>query len=143
MFCTKTGQVFDSFTEAAKALEVDSWTLSRKIETNGYFVDKDGLIWEREHPMVSKNKYPKMSPYYKPKRKYVRHKKKEDLEAEDQQIIQSFIEVGTKKDCPNFIVSALAEKTKALMIEKGIWDEICEAMEYCGLKSFTVYKGQK
>lgn len=65
VYCEKTGKEFNSLKDAAKELGLDSWTLSRKIESNGFFVDENGNKWKKTEKMKTKNKYKKTTPYYK------------------------------------------------------------------------------
>lgn len=48
---------FDTIGEAAKYAKIDGWTMSKKMETSGSFVDDNGDEYIRETPMRTKNKY--------------------------------------------------------------------------------------
>lgn len=53
-----TGKIFNSIEQAAKAAGgVDSWTMSKKLQFSGGFIDKEGNEYKRLTPMVTKNTY--------------------------------------------------------------------------------------
>lgn len=48
---------FKSIKDAATYAQVDGWTMSKKMETSGSFIDSNGDEYIRETPMQTKNKY--------------------------------------------------------------------------------------
>jgi hypothetical protein len=48
---------FKSIKDAAAYAQVDGWTMSKKMETSGSFIDNNGDEYIRETPMKTKNKY--------------------------------------------------------------------------------------
>lgn len=48
---------FKSIKEAAAYAQVDGWTMSKKMEASGSFIDNNGDEYIRETPMQTKNKY--------------------------------------------------------------------------------------
>lgn len=48
---------FKSIKDAAAYAQVDGWTMSKKMETSGSFIDSNGDEYIRETPMKTKNKY--------------------------------------------------------------------------------------
>ena len=164
VFCKKTGQEFSSFKEAGQELEVDAWTLSKKIETNGFFVDKYGHRWERETPMETKNKYKKTTPYYKKmkKRLFSHRKANEKKQAEERMqgcvdlrdvnfMIPKPIDLSSvkealanrKKECPELVKQALRLQIKSLLMQSPLWETVKESMEYCGLNEITITTNKK
>lgn len=48
---------FKSIKQAAAYAQVDGWTMSKKMETSGSFIDNNGDEYIRETPMQTKNTY--------------------------------------------------------------------------------------
>lgn len=161
VFCKKTGQEFLSIQEAGRELEVDAWTLSKKIETNGFFVDKYGYKWERETPMKTKNKYKKTTPYYKKiKKRLFAHRKANEKEQAEERMkgcidlsevnfkMPEIIDLNNikesisnkKNECPELVKQALRLQIKSLLKQSPLWETIKESMDYCGLNEITIKK---
>ena len=159
VFCKKTGQEFSSFQEAGRELGVDSWTLSKKIETNGFFVDKDGYKWERETPMKTKNKYEKTTPYYKKmkKRLFSHRKANESLPSVSGGLFpipkERFkgcvdlheVNFGTQpiEDCPADVRESVKNIVMYLLKDSGVYDKITNLLDTCGLKRITITTDKK
>lgn len=114
---------FKTISKAAKYAKVDDWTMSRKMETAGEFIDSDNIKYIRLEPMNTKNMYkntgPELQKIRKPRKK----------------VIQSQVET-----CPVFIKDAISQYIKQLIKDSGVWDKICEAMDYCKIKEFKIKK---
>ena len=48
---------FKSIQDAAAYAQADGWTMSKKMETSGSFIDNNGDEYIRETPMQTKNTY--------------------------------------------------------------------------------------
>lgn len=57
VMCENLNVKFKTITEAAAYAQADSWTMSKKMETAGQFIDKNGNVYKRIKPMKSKNTY--------------------------------------------------------------------------------------
>lgn len=57
VLCENLNVRFKTITEAAKYAQADGWTMSKKMETAGQFIDKNGNVYKRMKPMKSKNVY--------------------------------------------------------------------------------------
>ena len=57
VYCETTGVKYKTIAAASKVAHVDNWVMSLKMSTAGQFVDKDGNVYKRLKPMVSKNVY--------------------------------------------------------------------------------------
>ena len=57
VLCENLNVKFRTITEAAKYAQADGWTMSKKMQTAGQFIDKNGNIYKRMKPMKSKNVY--------------------------------------------------------------------------------------
>ena len=57
VICETQGIKFKSIAKAAKYAQADGWTMSKKMETAGQFIDKNGNVYKRMKPMQTKNTY--------------------------------------------------------------------------------------
>lgn len=57
VICETLNKKFKSINAAAKYAKVNDWTMSKKMETAGQFVDNDGNVYKRILPMNTKNVY--------------------------------------------------------------------------------------
>lgn len=57
VICETTGKRYKTIRQAARAIGVNDWTMSKKMETAGQFKDKLGNIYKRVRPMNTKNIY--------------------------------------------------------------------------------------
>lgn len=57
VLCETTGILYDSISQAARAAHTNMWTMSVKMTTSGKFIDRNGNVYIRQKPMVSKNTY--------------------------------------------------------------------------------------
>lgn len=55
--CKTLGKTFGSICDAAKYAKVNEWTMSKKMETAGKFIDKNNNEYVRLVPMNTKNTY--------------------------------------------------------------------------------------
>lgn len=57
VICETNNKRFKTITAAAKYAKANSWTMGMKMDVHGRFVDKEGNVYKRLKPMVTKNKY--------------------------------------------------------------------------------------
>lgn len=57
VICETLNKRFFSIKDAAKFAKVNNWTMSVKMETAGQFIDKEGNVYKRLKPMITKNAY--------------------------------------------------------------------------------------
>ena len=57
VICENLNVTFKTITEAANYAQVDGWTMSKKMQSSGKFIDKNGNVYVRLKPMRSKNVY--------------------------------------------------------------------------------------
>lgn len=79
VYCTTTGEVFESISAAAKTLGINSWTMGLKMHTAGKFIDKNGNEYIREKPINTDKVYNNTGYTLNP-RKYQHRKVTEALE---------------------------------------------------------------
>lgn len=63
VLCETTNHRYDTITAAAKAIGVNAWTMGLKMQTAGYFLDKNGNKYIRLRPMNSDKSYSNIHPY--------------------------------------------------------------------------------
>lgn len=57
VYCKTIDKWFKNITTAARFAKANDWTMSKKMETAGSFIDKEGREYIRQKPMNTKNKY--------------------------------------------------------------------------------------
>ena len=130
VYCETTGIMYDSIKEAAKVADVSDWTMSRKMETSGAFIDSKGHIYKRMTPMETKNKYKDTGKSVKYKREYAPR----CVKLEEPTVI-SIPPVAEKPVVPQIVRDAINDKIIALLKEKGVYDDVIALLEYGGFTS--------
>lgn len=128
---------FNSIRKAAEYAGVDDWSMSKKMETVGSFVDNKGNVYKRLKPMESKNKY-KMG-------------KKPTINHPTQRFFPTFDElvpvnhkipvepVKEKKDTvPQIVKDAINEKIILMLKEKGLYEDIVNLLNYGGFSTIKI-----
>ena len=141
--CITTGVVYNSINEAASVANCDSWTMSKKMETSGGFVDARGNEYRRLTPMITKNTYEDTGKAVQFKKSYAhREPNKEFLTIDESLVIaqkpgEPLIPVGKedKPDIPQVVKDAINDKIIALLKEKGVYDDVIALLEYGGFTS--------
>jgi hypothetical protein len=136
---TKDGieKIFISITDAAKYAQVNSWTMSIKMQVWGYFQDANGNKYYRLDEMKTKNKYETSSPKmihkqakYKKKQVKTKEVKEETIKEEPkkevikQQKIQSII---VETDDP--VIKMINERIVKILKDAGVYEEIKKLSE--------------
>ena len=57
VYCPTKGKWFKSICAAARFAGVNDWTMSKKMEVSGSFIDAEGTEYFRDRPMKTKNNY--------------------------------------------------------------------------------------
>lgn len=73
VYCTTTGEVFDSINAAAKTLGINGWTMGLKMHTAGKFIDKNGNEYIREKPINTDKVYNNTGYTLNPRKHQHRH----------------------------------------------------------------------
>ena len=128
VFCESNGRTYDSILEAARAAGVDSWTMSKKMETSGSFVDDLGRVYKRLQPMKTKNTYKNPGSAITIKRPFVHRKVKQTPVVETKP-------TDTKQTVPQIVRDAINDKIITLLKEKGVYDDIIDLLNYGGFTS--------
>ena len=59
VFCETTNTIFPMLKTAAKEANADAWTMSKKMITDGAYIDEFGRKWVRLTPSTSTKQYAK------------------------------------------------------------------------------------
>lgn len=129
VFCETTGVMYDSIREAAKVADVDNWTMGKKMEASGAFIDGKGRVYVRMTPMNTKNKYKDTGKSVKHKRAYAPRSIK------IAEPVPSIPPVAPKPEVPQIVRDAINDKIITLLKEKGVYDDIIALLKYGGFTS--------
>jgi hypothetical protein len=128
IFCKNLNKWFGSLGEAARFANADAWTMSKKMETAGGFVDKNGNEYIRQEPMKTKNQYKNTG---KQVQKVLKRKRK---------VINKPIqkEEFVYGDLPKVVRDLIDEKIVEMCNQNKRWFEIKDFMLKMGCKSVTI-----
>lgn len=129
VYCETTGIMYDSISEAAKVADVDNWTMDKKMEASGAFIDSKGNVYKRMTPMNTKNKYRDTGKRVKHKREYAPRSIK------IAEPVVAIPPVAQKPEVPQVVKDAINDKIIALLKEKGVYDDVIALLEYGGFTS--------
>lgn len=132
--CVTTGVVYDKLGEAAKAANADQWTMSKKMETAGGYIDINGNEYRRLTPMKTKNKYTNTGKkLQKTPRGHTRTKKPLPDTAPETQ-------TSIKQNVPQVVKDAINDKIIDLLKRAGVYDQIVDLLNYGGFSSIKINK---
>lgn len=125
VYCTNLNKHFTSIQDASRFAKVDSWTMSKKMEFAGKFIDDVGNIYVREKPMKTINVYKNTGATLKRKvtKEYTRTVKVDDKEPESLQ-----------NEVPQIVKDAITDKIKELFKNSELRDQITDLMKHAGFK---------
>jgi len=127
VYCKTLNRWFNSIKSAAQFAKVDDWTMSRKMDVLGSFIDNYGNEYERTEPMVTKNKYNEITKTVKT------HKiKKRTIKQKEEKTNVVFA------DFPKIIQDLIQEKIVNMMKNKESWEKIKDFMKKTGCKALTI-----
>lgn len=134
---------FTSISEAAKYAKVDDWTMSKKMESAGSFIDAEGNEYIRLEPMKTKNKYENTGKTLKKKIKH--HTRLSNMKGCINLNEISFdeikpVEPPKKEEIPQIVKDAINEKIISILKEKGLYEDIVNLLNYGGFSSIKVIK---
>ena len=158
VLCKTTGVVYPTITEAAKFAGCDDWTMSKKMEAAGGFIDKNNNEYVRLTPMDTKNSYRNDGKSVKKPRKRMSKKttKTNDVLLDTKGRFKGCVDLHEvdmgdfckpvtqvkldKKELPQVVKDAINDKIIALFKEKGLYDDIMALLEYGGFTSVKFKK---
>jgi len=137
VLCKTTGVTYNTIMEAAKVAEVDDWTMSRKMEVAGSFIDKYGNEYVRLKPMKTKNNYGNTGKTIKFNRSQ-RFIGCETLKQVSFDNIKPIEPVKEKKEVPQIVKDAINEKIILMLKEKGLYEDIVNLLNYGGFSTIKI-----
>lgn len=153
VLCVTTGVTYNKLGDAAKVAGADEWTMSKKMETSGGYIDKNGNEYVRLTPMVSKNVYKDTGKTLKairkhteiPSRRGVKLNIKETFVPVDTplQPVKSTKELlsnntDTKPQVPQVVKDAINDKIIKLLKDNGIYEQIVDLLNFGGFSSIKI-----
>ena len=128
VFCEDLGIWFNSIKEAAAFAKVDDWTMSKKMDIEGSFIDLENHIYKREKPMITKNNYRIKGNYQSIKRK--KHTRKPNKKKETANFAFA--------DLPKVVQELIEEKISEMLEQNKPWSEIKDFLKKMGCKKLIL-----
>ena len=158
VLCVTTGVTYDRLGDAAQVAGVDSWTMSKKMEASGGYIDKNGNEYVRLSPMVSKNVYKDTGKTLKairgfnprPSRRGVKLNIKETFVPVDTALNLANAdarfpivdapksEPAQKPQVPQVVKDAINDKIIKLLKDNGIYEQIVDLLNFGGFSSIKI-----
>ena len=138
VLCKTTGITYNTITEASKVAEADDWTMSKKMETEGSFFDKNGNEYIRLKPMKTKNTYKKThdTARFDLDKRFVGCETLSDVKFDNIKPVEPVVE---KKDAvPQIVKDAINEKIILMLKEKGLYEDIVNLLNYGGFSTIKI-----
>lgn len=138
VLCKTTGITYNTITEAAKVAEADDWTMSKKMESAGSFIDKKGNEYVRLKPMKTKNNYENTGKIlkYNSARRFIGCETLEKVSFDNIKPIEPVKE--KKDDIPQIVKDAINEKIILMLKEKGLYEDIINLLNYGGFSTIKI-----
>lgn len=141
VYCKTLSKWFKSIRSAAKFAGVDDWSMSKKMETAGSFIDNNGNEYIREKPMKTKNQYENTGKTLK--RKTDKRKRRKPLNQllaehpvkEKEEIIYGLL--------PKAVRDLIDERITEMCNQNRPWLEIKDFILKMGCKQVTISLGDK
>lgn len=134
---------FDSIREAASYANVDEWTMSKKMEFAGSFIDFNGNEYIRLEPMKTINVYKNTGKKLEIKKQpYTRTPNMKGCVSLNEISFDEInpIEPPKKEKIPQIVKDAINEKIINILKEKGLYEDIVNLLNYGGFSSIKVIK---
>lgn len=153
VLCVTTGVIYDKLCDAAKAAGAYQWTMSKKMEASGGYIDKNGNEYVRLSPMVSKNTYKDTGKTLKKIRKHVKMPSRRGVKLN---IKETFAPIDTalqpvkstkellsnnadaKTQVPQVVKDAINDKIIKLLKDNGIYEQIIDLLNFGGFSSIKI-----
>lgn len=144
VMCKTTGVIYPTITQAAMAAGCDDWTMSKKMEAAGGFVDKNNNEYIRLTPMKSKNTYIDDGKYIKKPRVLSSRKNnhnseriaganiEKDAQISSPQTAEFMVKTPDFDEIPQVVKDAINDKIISLLKEKGVYNDVMDLLKYGG-----------
>lgn len=152
--CITTGVVYDRLGDAALAAGADAWTMSKKMEASGGYVDANGNEYRRLTPMRTKNKYKDTGKKLKSIRTYTPRPSRRGVKLNTKETfvpIDTALETAkskrevlfpnttdTKPQVPQVVKDAINDKIIKLLKDNGIYEQIVDLLNFGGFSSIKI-----
>ena len=160
--CINTGVVYDRLGDAALAAGADSWTMSKKMEASGGYIDANGNEYRRLTPMRTKNTYKDTGKKLKSKREYTPRPSRRGVKLNT---TGTFVPIDTalnlanadarfpivdmpkpltqapvdkKPQVPQVVKDAINDKIIKLLKDNGIYEQIVDLLNFGGFSSIKI-----
>lgn len=158
VLCVTTGVTYNKLGDAAKVAGADEWTMSKKMETSGGYIDANGNEYRRLTPMVSKNMYKDTGKTLKSKREYSPRPSRRGVKLNT---TGTFVPIDTalnlanadarfpivdapkrepaqKPQVPQVVKDAINDKIIKLLKDNGIYEQIVDLLNFGGFSSIKI-----
>lgn len=125
VYCETLDIWFNTIKDAAKYAKVNDWSMSKKMDIMGSFVDDEGNVYKRETPMKTRNTYNTTTNYTSIKRG--RYSRKSNKTAD-------FVFA----DLPKVVQELIEEKISEMLDQNKPWSEIKDFLKKMGCKKLTL-----
>ena len=128
VYCETLDIWFNSIQDAAKYAGCNDWSMSKKMDIMGSFVDKAGNVYKRAEPMKTKNKYKTRTNYTSIKKGRYSRKPNEKKEAASFKFA----------DLPKAVQELIEERISEMLEQNKPWSEIKTFLKKMGCKKLTL-----
>lgn len=129
-------KTFPSIEGAAKVAQVDSWTMSKKMEASGGFIDKNGNEYIRLKPMKTKNTY---SDTGKTLAKTHSFAHRTVVKPVDNKPVNTGTPVRVvKEEIPQIVKDAINDKIVQILKDNNIYQQIVDLLNYGGFSTIKI-----
>lgn len=164
VLCVTTGVTYNKLGDAAKAAGADQWTMSKKMEASGGYIDANGNEYRRLTPMRTKNTYKDTGKKLKSKREYTPRPSRRGVKLNT---TGAFVPINTalnlanedarfpivdmpkpltqapvdkKQEVPQIVKDAINDKIVDLLKKSNIYDQIVDLLNYGGFSTIKINK---
>lgn len=143
VLCETTGVTYNSISDAARVAKADTWTMSKKMEFAGSFVDAKGNVYKRLEPMKTKNVYNNTGSTVTREVPFVSRKSKTTVPVNITPAVADLVKqneekVTKKPDVPQIVKDAITEKIVKILKDKGCYEEIIDLLNYGGFATIKL-----
>lgn len=141
VLCKTTGITYNTITEAAKVAEADDRTMSKKMETNGSFIDKNGNEYIRLKPMGTKNTYRKThkTATFDLDKRFVGCEELTKVNFDNIKPVEPVVEKKLKfENYPQVIQGLIRKEIRTMIREDKPWSEIKKFLRDIGCETLTI-----
>lgn len=128
VYCETLDIWFNSIQDAAKYAGCNDWSMSKKMDIMGSFVDEAGNVYKRAEPMKTKNKYQTRTNYTSIKKGRYSRKPNTKKEAASFKFA----------DLPKAVQELIEERISEMLEQNKPWSEIKTFLKKMGCKKLTL-----